>query len=226
MKNKKSFVLYCDLRETLIDFSIEDKGHLFSAILDFQNNEPINLPPHLIPAFAFLKTQFARDSAKYSDEVEKRRLAGIKSGEARRLKSEQTGTKRTSVRSVEQNEQTGTKRSDSENVSDSDNVNDNPNNNLSSKQNIKSNPKEEKGDFKNFNKGKIINSVDSLLIEIGEKGLETAKKYLKEKGLDVYEIAKIYVSGIPTRGIPDDWTGGFIGYCKTISNKTISKRSY
>lgn len=75
-QNKKSFILYSDLRDTLIDFSIEDKGHFFNAILDYQNNFPINLPPHLIPAFSFLKTQFSRDTLKYEKSREEKTTFG------------------------------------------------------------------------------------------------------------------------------------------------------
>jgi hypothetical protein len=117
--SKKSFILYADLIETVGFLDDENLGKLFRAILQFQNGQTPEIPENLKFGFEFLKLQFQRDSEKYSNEVEKRRLAGIKSGEARKLKSEQERTKRTHVQFVEQDEQERTKRTD--NVNDTDN---------------------------------------------------------------------------------------------------------
>lgn len=129
-KNRKSFILHKSFYEPVKNLSDSELGVLFRLIFEYHEQNEQN--EHLFDfqdmlkkassqvqmAFAFFRNQLDHDNQKYSDEVEKRRLAGIKSGEARRLKTNEARTKRTLVQSVEQNEHKTTKRSD--NVNDND----------------------------------------------------------------------------------------------------------
>ena len=228
MQNKKSFLLYADLRDTLIDFSKSDKADIFDAILDFQNEIQVKLPTHLVPAFAFLKTQFLRDSEKYSKEIEKRKMAGVASGIARKAKSEQneqTATNRTSVQCAEQNqhiEQTATNPSDSVNVSDIDSVKE-PNIIIFPSSNINPppTPQVQDGVFKEKEgKNNIIGSVDALISMIGDKGIAKARE--NAKGWDIYHLSSIYLGGMDTRGMPKNLSSAFAGWCKSYTkNKTL-----
>ena len=86
-------------------------------LFDYANGEKINPPKDIAIDIVFtqLKNQIDRDSVKYAAVIEKRKKAGIASGAKRR-------TKRTRVKSVEQNEHHLTKRTDNDSVND--NVND------------------------------------------------------------------------------------------------------
>lgn len=122
---KNSFVLYSEYIDHVNTLSDEQSGTLFKAILNYVND--IDLPEMdgaVGMAFSFIKKQLDRDAEKYEETIEKRRNAGRASGEARRNKSEQTRTKRTSVKSVQQ---TRTKRTDNVYVNDNVDVNVNDN---------------------------------------------------------------------------------------------------
>ena len=129
MADKKSFVMYCDYKKHFSLLSPEDQGHLLMAIFDYVESgaEP-QLEATPLMAFSFIQAQLDRDLESYRETCKRRAEAGRKSGEARRAKAEATeqeGTKRTSVHSVQQNEQEGTKRTD--NDTDTENENDTEN---------------------------------------------------------------------------------------------------
>lgn len=84
--NKDSFVLYHDIREPLELLTMEERGEIFSAILDyseygtvpdFGNNAGLKM------AFAFIKTALDRDSAKWEKKIKARSEAGKKGMESR-----------------------------------------------------------------------------------------------------------------------------------------------
>jgi len=103
---------------TLIN-SLPDKSRLEFYDLIFSQDKVVLSKikdAHLRSVLDFVQQKIDKNHVKYEEVITKRKLAGIKSGEARRKK----GTKRTSVHSVQQK---GTKRTDSDNVND--NVNDN-----------------------------------------------------------------------------------------------------
>lgn len=126
---KSSFVLYAEYAEHMEDLSMEQRGTLFTAIMNYANE--VDLPEMdgaVKMAFSFIKKQLDRDSEKYEDTIEKRRNAGRASGLARRNKSKQKGTERTYVKCVEQ---TQTKRTDNVDVDVDDDVDVDVNNNSS-----------------------------------------------------------------------------------------------
>lgn len=88
-EDKKSFVLYADLIHTVRKLPKEKQGELFMTILSYVNDEnPVvdDLMVELV--FEPVKLQMKRDLAKYETTKERRkeagRLAGLKSGEARK----------------------------------------------------------------------------------------------------------------------------------------------
>jgi hypothetical protein len=131
MADKKSFVLYCDYRQHFELLSPEDQGRLLMAIFDYVETgaEP-SLEPIPMMAFSFIRAQLDRDLKKYEETCKRRAEAGRRSGEARRNKAEQEGTKRTNVQFVQQNEQEGTKRTDNVNGNGNGNGNGNVNGNV------------------------------------------------------------------------------------------------
>lgn len=88
-EDKKSFVLYADLIHTVRKLPKEKQGELFMTILSYVNDEnPVvdDLMVELV--FEPVKLQMKRDLVKYETTKERRkeagRLAGLKSGEARK----------------------------------------------------------------------------------------------------------------------------------------------
>lgn len=91
---KKSFVLFTDLREPLEDLSDEQVGKLFRAVLDYveDGTEP-EFSGTLKLAFSFVKISLDRNLEKYRQTVERRRAAGraggLASAAARRQRAEE-----------------------------------------------------------------------------------------------------------------------------------------
>jgi uncharacterized phage protein (TIGR02220 family) len=120
MKDKKSFLLYCDLIHTIHKLPDEQAGKLFKIILDYVNdNDPVVDDLLLDISFEPIRQQLKRDLTKWTEKApersEKARKAGLASAESRRLKP-------TKVNSLVQNELEPTKSTVS--VSVNDNVKD------------------------------------------------------------------------------------------------------
>ena len=97
-KDKKSFLLYCDIIHTVEKLTDEQAGNLFKHILNYVNDRnPIT--DSLITELTFepIKQQLKRDLKKYEELVVKRSLAGIASAESRK----QSQHMLTSVESVQ-----------------------------------------------------------------------------------------------------------------------------
>lgn len=111
-EDKKSFVLYADLIHTVRKMPVEKQGELFMAILSYVNGENPIIEDLLIDlVFEPIKRQMKRDLDKYQISTEKRReagrLAGLKSGEARKVivpKTNQVEPMRTNGSNREPNE--------------------------------------------------------------------------------------------------------------------------
>lgn len=87
-EDKKSFVLYCDYREHLQLLNDSERGQLFTAILDYANDDEVGeLPPMVKMAFSFIKSQMDKDAEKYARIVKARSEAGKKSAAAKQQKS-------------------------------------------------------------------------------------------------------------------------------------------
>ncbi len=90
VKLRTSFVFYYDWLDLLEDQSFENKGRLIDAVSKLHlNGEDVTdeMPEGIKMLFKQMKKQFERDGEKYNAVIEKRRNAGIKSGESRLAKA-------------------------------------------------------------------------------------------------------------------------------------------
>jgi hypothetical protein len=121
-EDKKSFVLYADLIHTVKKMPKEKQGELFMTILSYVNDENPIVEDLLIDlVFEPIKRQMKRDLNKYHISKEKRReagrLAGLKSGEARKVIVPETNQ----IQPIRTN---GSKNEPNEHVTVNDTVND------------------------------------------------------------------------------------------------------
>ncbi len=121
MKDKKSFVLYHEIREPLDQLSMSDRGELFTALLNY--SEFSELPTFqkgtgLAVAFSFIKNSIDRNTEQWQDACEKRAEAGRKGGLARAQKAKQN------VAPLSNAKQCLANQADSDSVSDSVSDND------------------------------------------------------------------------------------------------------
>ena len=80
---RESFVLYTSLRESISDFSYEEKGMLLDAILEYANGEEKCVVKEKLNgsakvAFSFVSKQLDLDFKKYEEACEKKRKAANK----------------------------------------------------------------------------------------------------------------------------------------------------
>lgn len=81
---KQSFVLYYDIREPLELLNDDERGKLFTAVLDYAENGIIpEFSGMLAMAFAFIKKSIDRDTEKWDSTRESRIDAGRKGGLAK-----------------------------------------------------------------------------------------------------------------------------------------------
>lgn len=102
-KDKKAFVLYCDLIQNIDHLTITEKGVLFNHLLEYVNDmNPVLTDRVVLSAWKPIERQLKRDLKKFEEVKAKRSLAGKKSAELRALKkTEQNLTNPTSVESDE-----------------------------------------------------------------------------------------------------------------------------
>lgn len=135
-KPKKSFILYTDTREALSQLDDATRGKLFLHIFDYVES---GIVPDMEPleklAFTFIKSQIDRDSVKYQDTCEKRKLAGSKGGKARA----ENQAKQANATFAKQN-QANQADNDSDNENENENESDNDSDNDSDKKYICAEP--------------------------------------------------------------------------------------
>ena len=121
--DKKSFILYADLIDNIDHLTNEEKGILFTHLLNYVNDRNPVLEDRLIlTAWKPIERQLKRDLKKFEQIKSKRSDAGKKSAELRALKKEeQASTNPTSVESVQQ---CSTNPTVNDNVNVNENVND------------------------------------------------------------------------------------------------------
>ncbi len=80
-KDKKSFVLYCDLIETVEQLSDKKAGELFKHILEYVNDRDPNTDDQVLNlVFIPIKQALKRDLKKYEKIVDRNRENGKKGG--------------------------------------------------------------------------------------------------------------------------------------------------
>ena len=88
MKNKKSFLLYADWKETFEALPNDKAGELIKHIFAYVNDENPTSDDMLINAvFPYIKHTLKRDLKKWEQQHEQRVLAGKKSAEIRKRNS-------------------------------------------------------------------------------------------------------------------------------------------
>ena len=123
-EDKKSFILYADLINSIDHLTNEEKGILFTHLLEYVNDKnPVLEDRVILSAWKPIQLQLKRDLVRFNEVKAKRSEAGKRSAEVRALKSnEQSPTNSTSVESVQH-------RSANPTVNDTVNVNENVNDN-------------------------------------------------------------------------------------------------
>ena len=87
-ENKKSFVLYVDLIKSIEHLTFEEKGKLFTHLLEYVNDmNPVLDDRLLITAWKPIELQLKRDLVKFEVVKVKRIEAGKRSAELRALKN-------------------------------------------------------------------------------------------------------------------------------------------
>lgn len=103
MSNKQTIIFYKDWYQLIKSLSDTNKAKLLDLIFDENNSTEIN-DPHLKSVYDFIKYKIDENNQKYEAQIEKKKIAGIRSGEVRRAKIEDKETQRTHVHFVEQNQ--------------------------------------------------------------------------------------------------------------------------
>ena len=83
-ENKKSFILYSDWERYFLALSDQQAGKLLKALFAFvSRDEEIELEPMAQMAFMFMSDQIRRDTQKWEEVCEKKRVLGARGGKAR-----------------------------------------------------------------------------------------------------------------------------------------------
>jgi hypothetical protein len=84
-KDKKSFLLYCDIIHTVEKMPTEKAGELFKHILQYVNDQDPTTDDLIVQlVFEPIKQQLKRDLRKYEDFIEKQRDNGKRGGRPRK----------------------------------------------------------------------------------------------------------------------------------------------
>jgi hypothetical protein len=84
-KDKKSFLLYCDIIHTVEKMPTEKAGELFKHILQYVNDQNPKTDDLIVQlVFEPIKQQLKRDLRKYEDFIEKQRDNGKRGGRPRK----------------------------------------------------------------------------------------------------------------------------------------------
>jgi len=231
MKNKKGFILYADMLESVNFLPDEDLGKFFRAILQYQNGENPEISPNLKMGFEFLKVQFKRDSDKWKTTQNERSESG-RIGNLKRWHEDLYLQLKDQKITLEEAENIANNRKASHSDKSIANIADNVNVNVSV-----------------IDKGNITNPItQSLILKtpsprgcggvkkiselVGGVGVKRALKVIditgQLSGLDIQEVekaapswdieylAKVYIDGINSgaREAPNSITKAFPKWCE------------
>lgn len=86
-KDKKSFILYCDLIHEIDHLTDEEKGKLFQHLLEYVNDMNPTLEDRvLLGTWKPLQNKLKRDLKKYENYIDKQRKNGAKGGRPKKPK--------------------------------------------------------------------------------------------------------------------------------------------
>ena len=155
---KESFILYQEQKEIFEALTDEQAGRLIKAIFDYASpdNEDVTVENDLKLAFIPIRQQLDRNAKKYSEVIEKRRIAGAKGSKVKQANAKNNLANQANANFAKNN---------SANLADNDNVNVNDNvyvndNVIENKTNILHiSPKPKKEEIQKFAK-EIMSKVD------------------------------------------------------------------
>ena len=103
--NKKSFVIYCDIRDQLELLTDEQVGVLFRSVVKYASNEEeLSSNDGMVKLlFSVIKKQIDRDTEKYKTVCERRREAGSKGGKQKVANAKQNLANVANASKCEQN---------------------------------------------------------------------------------------------------------------------------
>lgn len=104
---KNSIILYKKWKKPLQRLSLEQKGRILDALLDFPDIPEFD-DPMLVMAWDFMADALEENDKKWDEIREKRSAAGQKSAESKRNKTQQKATNSANVDFVEQTQQKAT----------------------------------------------------------------------------------------------------------------------
>lgn len=131
-----SFLFNLEWYNVLLDYPEEVRFEVYEAIMRYASTGTLSeLKPLAKMAFSFIKKEIDYNREKYNDTIEKRRAAGVKSAEVKKLRKEQSEqtelinqqnqhelTQSTYVSDVQQNQHKATNSTDNDNVYVNDNI--------------------------------------------------------------------------------------------------------
>lgn len=140
MADKRSFIVYYDIKETLDELTDEQVGSLFRAMVEYEltGAEPAFTGVMKL-AWIPIRQGLTRDGSKYDELIQKRKKAGSMGGKARAENARKDGQANTQAKPLKNrhfSKQTSSKRqanqasqadNDNDNVNVNVNVNDNDN---------------------------------------------------------------------------------------------------
>jgi hypothetical protein len=205
--SKKSFVLHHDSLIVVDELTVEQKGELFQAIIDYNLGKEITLTGLMKVVFLPFKNQFIRDKEKYDETVERNKNNGSKGGRPPKPTENEDNPNNPSGFSETQPNPTEPKKADS----DSDSVKDKGNDSVKEKKKkvvldfsfCNENLVEDFKSFVEFRKSikKPFTTQDQLerlykkLRELSGGKMETAKKILDQSIVNgwqgVFELKEV-----------------------------------
>ena len=166
-KDRKSFVLFLDLKDTVDSLSDGQAGKLFKAIFHYQKTGEVNLKGTLNTLFFSIKNQLDRNEKKWEEIKQKRSEAGKR----------HTGNQYTRAK-MEQMEQNGT--NGTVNVSVNDNVN----------VNVSVSEKEKKKEKKDGTNDDFLTPTNN--VSTHTPTLDELRSYCFENGMEDFNYEKFY----------------------------------
>ena len=120
---KNSFILYTDYLAQIELLSMEQRGELFTAIMNYASEKELpELDGMVTMAFSFIKSQLDRDKERYDSIVESRKESGKKGGRPPKAKASSEIKEKAKKAKGFSEKQTKAKKPDNEDVNDNEDV--------------------------------------------------------------------------------------------------------
>ena len=148
-------IFYKSHFDNIRDLSDSELGQIFRACMTGEN---VVMSPHVKMAYTFLSSQIKRDSDKYVEIIEKRRVAGRMGGAPKGNKNAQKSVNQEDS----ENKQKVEKTSKTSKTSNSININSNSNNNINSNNNSNNDTSNDVSNNKEIVSVTTSPSVDAL----------------------------------------------------------------